>query len=203
MTPNQKDALKELANIGTGHSARVLSQIIGKRVDMVVPAVEQIPLEEVSSFFGDPEDPVCAILTRCEKHLQINLILMMSEADSRALSELMLTQIPLPSEIALVEALRESALSESGNIILGAFITAVGDLMRIELPLSVPAVAHDMLGAIMDVIVSIFGVSGDTAFLVNTALSFPEERNRFFSARVLLVPDPDAFESFFALLGLE
>lgn len=195
--------MKELANIGTGHSAMVLSQIIGKRVDMVVPAVEQIPLEEVSSFFGDPEEPVCAVLSRCEKHLQINLILIMSETDSLALSELMLAQIPLPSDIGLIETIRESALSEAGNIILGAFITAVGDLMRIDLPLSVPAVAHDMLGAIMDVIVSIFGVSGDTAFLVNTTLTFPEERNRFFSARVLLVPDPDAFESFFELLGLE
>jgi len=202
LNPNQKDALKELANIGTGHSARVLSQIIGKRVDMVVPAVEQIPLEEVSSFFGDPETPVCAVFSRCDKNISINLILIMSEADSRSISELMLSQIPLPSDLALVESLRESALAEAGNIILGAFITAVGDLMRIDLPLSVPAVAHDMLGAIMDVIISIFGISGDTAFLVNTRLTIPEENNRAFSARVLLVPDPDAFESFFRLLGL-
>jgi chemotaxis protein CheC len=197
----QMDLLKEIANIGTGHSAMALSQMLGRGVDMFVPDVEQIPLEEISSFFGNPELPVCAVLARCDENLPLNLMLIMPESDSRALSEIMLSSITLPSDLGMAEALRESALSEAGNIILGAFISAVGDFMKVELPLSVPAVAHDMLGAILDVIISIFGVTGDTAFLADTRMTIPEEGNRVFSARVFLVPDPDSLGEFMRLLG--
>jgi chemotaxis protein CheC len=201
MTPMQKDAMKELANIGTGHAARALSELVGKRVDMAVPLVEQISLEEVSSHFGHPETVVCAILARCETVVPSNLVFIMPEEDSGELAEEMLGLVSDTGDFDRAE-LAESALSEAGNIILSAFMSALGDMLGVNLPLSVPAVAHDMLGSIMDIMIAIFGVSGDTAFLVNTPLTFPEDSSRIFSGRILMVPDPDALEGFFGLLGV-
>jgi chemotaxis protein CheC len=201
MTPLQKDAMKELANIGTGHAARALSELVGKHVNMAVPLVEQISLEEVSSHFGDPEMVVCAILARCETIVPSNLVFIMPEEDSQELAEEMLGLVSDTGDFDRAE-IAESALSEAGNIILSAFMSALGDMLGVNLPLSVPAVAHDMLGAIMDIMIAIFGVSGDTAFLVTTPLTFPEDSSRIFSGRILLVPDPDALEGFFGLLGV-
>lgn len=201
MTPLQKDAMKELANIGTGHAARALSELVGKHVNMAVPMVEQISLEEVSSHFGDPETVVCAILARCETIVPSNLVFFMPEEDSQELAEEMLGLVADTGNFDRAE-IAESALSEAGNIILSAFMSALGDMLDVNLPLSVPAVAHDMLGAIMDIMIAIFGVSGDTAFLVTTPLTFPEDSNRLFSGKILMVPDPDALEAFFGLLGV-
>ena len=198
----QKDALKEVANIGTGNAARALSELIGKRVDMTVPEVEILPLEDVPFHFGHPETPICAILSTCDKSLDANLVFIMSGNDAKKLADMLLFQISASITDDQVEPMRESALSEAGNILLGAFISSLGNLVNIQLDLSVPSVAFDMLGAIMDVMVAIFGAVGDTAFLIDTNLSFPENEGDLFAGKILFIPSPSALEYFFNLLGV-
>ena len=43
----QLDALKEVSNIGAGNAATALSMMIGKKVDMSVPAVNIIKLDDI------------------------------------------------------------------------------------------------------------------------------------------------------------
>ena len=198
----QLDAMKELANIGTGHAANALSELIGRRVDMNVPKVDLIPLEQVGFHFGHPEDPVCAIFSSCESSLETILVFIMSLEDSEDLAEMLLKNISIPMKETEKESLRESALSEAGNIILGAFISALGDMVNQKLPLSVPHITVDMLGSVMDIMVGIFGVETDTVFLIETSLSFPENEGRLFSGRIMLVPTPGSLENFFQVLGL-
>lgn len=202
MNSLQKDALKEVANIGTGNAARALSELIGKRVDMSVPKVEMIDLEDVPFYFGHPETPVCAILSSCEKHLEANLVFIIDAEDAQALAQMLLEKISIAMDPAQLDEIRESALAEAGNIVLGAFISAIGDLMNLQLDLSVPSVALDMLGAIMDVMVAIFGATGDTAFVIDTRLSFPENRDHLFSGRIMFVPGPGSLDRFFTFLGV-
>lgn len=203
MNSLQMDALKEVANIGTGNAAKALSELIGKRVDMSVPEVEMIELEDVSFYFGHPETPVCAILSTCEKNLEANLVFIIDAEDAQILARMLLEKISIPMDPTAMGEIRESALAEAGNIVLGAFISALGDLMNLQLDLSIPSVAFDMLGAIMDVMVGIFGTFGDKAFLIDTRLSFPENQDRMFSGRILLVPGPGSLDRFFTVLGVK
>lgn len=204
MNSLQKDALKEVANIGTGNAAKALSELIGKRVDMSVPEVGILSLGEVPFHFGHPETPVCAILSTCERHLEAHLVFIMDGEDAEKIADMLLEKISIPTHMdasQMVE-LRESSLAETGNIVLGAFISALGDLMNLQLDLSIPSVAFDMLGSIMDVMVSIFGATGDTAFLIDTRLSFPENDDRLFSGRIMFVPEPESLGNFFDFLGV-
>lgn len=201
MNPLQKDVIKEISNIGTGHAATALSQLLGRRIDMAVPLVESIPLEEVCEHFGAPEEPICAVLTRCEDNFPCNIVFLMPEEHSARMGDLLLQRISIPCDPDHIEEIRESALAEAGNIVLGAFMNALGDMMHAFMPLSVPAVAHDMLGALMDVLVGIYGISGDMALVVNTPLSFPDDCDDF-TGRVMLIPDPGALDSLFVQLGV-
>ncbi|MBP2033226.1 chemotaxis protein CheY-P-specific phosphatase CheC [Clostridium algifaecis] len=47
LTSIQIDALKEVANIGTGNAATALSQLLNKKVDMNVPFINIVPLEKI------------------------------------------------------------------------------------------------------------------------------------------------------------
>lgn len=49
----QLDALKEVSNIGAGNAATALSMMMGKKVDMTVPAVNVVKLEEVFQESGE------------------------------------------------------------------------------------------------------------------------------------------------------
>jgi len=51
----QLDALKEVSNIGAGNAATALSMMIGRKVDMTVPAVNIVKLEDIVEENGECE----------------------------------------------------------------------------------------------------------------------------------------------------
>lgn len=61
LSGNQLDALREIGNIGAGNSATALSQLINRRINMNVPNVSIVPLEEVPELVGGPETLVVGV----------------------------------------------------------------------------------------------------------------------------------------------
>ena len=58
----QLDALREVANIGAGHAATALSQLIGRRIAVDVPQIQVVRLEEVAGLTGREDETVAAVL---------------------------------------------------------------------------------------------------------------------------------------------
>ncbi|MDQ3950188.1 MAG: chemotaxis protein CheC, partial [Gemmatimonadota bacterium] len=58
----QLDALREVANIGAGHAATALSQMVGSRIMITVPRINIMALEDVPSQLEEPEQPIAAVL---------------------------------------------------------------------------------------------------------------------------------------------
>ena len=58
----QLDALREVANIGAGHAATALSQMINSTIMISVPTINVSRLEEVPPQISGPEEPVAAVL---------------------------------------------------------------------------------------------------------------------------------------------
>ena len=60
----QMDVLKEIGNVGAGNSATALSRLIQRRIEMNVPQVALVPIEDVPEFVGGPELVVVGIFLR-------------------------------------------------------------------------------------------------------------------------------------------
>src|SRR5437762_13730848 len=58
----QLDALKEVANIGAGHAATALSQMIGGTIMSSVPTINFSCLDEIPPQVAEPDEPVPAVL---------------------------------------------------------------------------------------------------------------------------------------------
>jgi chemotaxis protein CheC len=97
--------------------------------------------------------------------------------------------------------IRDSAMSEQGNIILGAFLNALSQITGWTLPTTTPAVAHDMLGSIMDIVASMFGIIGESAMLVKTNLHI-KELEEDLGGTVIMIPDPGSLEALLSKLGV-
>ena len=54
-TDLQLDALRELANIGSGTASTALSSMLGRSVDISVPSAFVLPMAEAVEAIGDPE----------------------------------------------------------------------------------------------------------------------------------------------------
>ncbi len=193
----QLDAIREVGNIGTGNAATALSGLLSRMINMTVPKTELVSIYELGEHYGDPLQIVGAVFVRSTGGFGCSLIFIQNEEDANLMVELLLKQqfgtfIPvaeLPGEM------KDSALSEVGNIVLSSFLNAINMLLGTQHQISVPGVAHDMLSAILDVVASIYGQMGETALLVNTELSVEGLTDgRKISGHIILIPDPDSLE---------
>lgn len=192
----QMDVLKEVGNIGAGHAATALSQLLDKPIDMKVPTVRIIPFEEIAECLGGDEQIVVAVFLRAEGEAPGNLFLFYTIESAKQL----LSQIAgLDGEGEGFAEMELSALQEIGNILAGSYLTSLSELTRMTLTPSVPSLAIDMAGAILAYGVMEYGASGDHALLIDTAFlnGADELAGRFF-----FIPDPTSFEAIFGALGV-
>ena len=77
LSPVQMDALREIGNVGAGNSATALSQIINRRIDMDVPRVSIVPLEEVPELVGGPDTMVVGVFLRVYGKAPSNILFLL------------------------------------------------------------------------------------------------------------------------------
>ena len=195
----QLDVLREISNIGAGNAATSLSSLLGKSVDMSVSRVAPMPFNEIVEYVGGAERMILTVFVRIEGGISGNILFTMNLPDARALVRHMTGVVEEEgfSEMGL------SVLHEVGNIVIGAYITALSDFLGFELQPSVPSLAMDMAGAILAFSLSEIGRSGDTAIVMDGALSLDgsgitEEG----ASRLFLLPDPESFIKIFTALGV-
>ena len=188
----QLDALREVANIGAGHAATALSQMIGGTIMISVPRINIQRLEDVAPLVAGPEEPVAAVLLHMLGDLTGRTLLVFPKSAALRLSELMLRR-PRGSSADLGE-LEQSAIKEAGNILSSAYMNALSDFMGMMLLPSPPSLAIDMSGAVLTTAYLQFGSERDYVFCVESdfVMTEADEKLRGF---FLLLPDPASLQA--------
>ncbi len=193
----QMDVLKEVGNIGAGHAATALSQLLDKPVDMLVPKVRMVPFEEIADSVGGAEQAVIAIFLRVEGETPGNLFFILKfDSAKKLLRNLVGIEALEGEEYSEMEL---SALNEIGNILAGSYLSSLADFTQLNMQPTVPSLAIDMAGAILSYGLLQFGQMGDQALLIDTKFldGSDEVEGHFF-----LIPDPESFERIFVALGV-
>ena len=181
----QLDALREVANIGAGHAATALSQMIGGTIMISVPTINVSRLEEVPPQISAPEEPVAAVLMHMLGDLTGRTLLVFPKPTAVRLASLMLRRPDNPEELGEME---QSAIKEAGNILSSAYMNALSDFMGMMLLPSPPSLAIDMSTAVLTTAYLQFGSDRDYVFCVESEFYLQDigERLRGF---FLLLPD--------------
>ena len=181
----QLDALREVANIGAGHAATALSQMIGQTIMISVPTINVARLEEIPPQVGAPDEPVAAVLMHMLGDLTGRTLLVFPRRTARRLSALLLRRPPSPDDFSEME---QSAIKEAGNILSSAYMNALSDFMGMMLIPSPPSLAVDMSSAVLTTAYLQFGTDKDYVFCVESEFyldNVDEHLRGFF----LLLPD--------------
>jgi chemotaxis protein CheC len=189
----QLDALREVANIGAGHAATALSQMIGGTIMISVPTINVSRLEEVPPQISAPEEPVAAVLMHMLGDLTGRTLLVFPKPTAARLAELMLRR-PKDSAAEELGEMEQSAIKEAGNILSSAYMNALSDFMGMMLLPSPPSLAIDMSTAVLTTAYLQFGTDRDYVFCVESEfyMTDVEERLRGF---FLLLPDPASLQA--------
>jgi len=97
LTDLEQDALKEMFNIGVGHAADSLSQMVNEEVRLSVPSLQILSrLEAEDHFRSAPISNFCGVVQRFEGEFNAHAILMFPGVNSLELVRLMVGEmVPL------------------------------------------------------------------------------------------------------------
>lgn len=195
MSDEYFDVLKELGNIGAGNATTALAQMLQCKVDMKVPQVKLLPFDEVGSLMGGEEQIMAGIYLLVEGDITGSIMFLLEKESARHLVSKLMGMEMQTEEFGEIES---SALKEIGNIITGAYLNSLSTLTGLKIYPSVPDLAIDMAGAILDVPAIEFGTLGDKLLLIETEFSDDVELSGYF----IYVPDLESYAKILGTLGI-
>ncbi len=141
------DRLRELANIGCGYALSALSRMTDKEFFVRVPEIDLIGYDGMPGRLGDVEEEMVGVLLEISGELSgLFLLLLKPEIASVLLSAL---NVAPPESYRAMRERQQSALLELGNILCSAYMTAVSQMTGLDIKLTPPSCAVDMLGALL------------------------------------------------------
>ena len=171
MTPRytelQLDALRELANIASGHAATSLAQMLGREVGLNVPRVLALPLADAVEACGGPEDPTTSVVIPLDGDIEGVVLLLIDPQGAETLCKLL--GVEAWSEIG------ESALCEIGNVLGTSCLNALASMTGLHLEPCPPHLTTDMLGAIVSSLALAHTSSTELVLVLDSELEVESE----------------------------
>jgi len=180
------ETIGTLATLGARAAAEALSLLAGSpgRADGGTAAVR--PLEDVVALLGREDEPVVAVHCAVRSTPGARLLIAFTPEAARWLPERLEGGTPRGGAER-----RRSILLEAGNILTGAFLSAIAG-HHVGLLTTPPAIASDMAGALLDGPLVDIAEGRDRALVLECPLELEDGDGRTRIGRVLLLLPPDA-----------
>ena len=193
----QKDVIRELGNIGAGNAATALGKLLNDRIEITVPALKFIEINEISGILGGPENEAAGIILRLSEDIDGLLVYLM---DCDFINHLLGCLISEDAkDIRSISELGLSALKEVSNILSGSFVNVLCSFTGSKIRLSLPEIAIDMVGAILNFPASFAGEMSDQLLLVEVEFILSGDSVQ---SHLLLIPDIRSLNKIIERLGV-
>lgn len=140
MTSDQQDVMTEIINVGIGRAAASLSELLGKRIALQVPAVTICNISDLSERLRDEESGVdLSVVQDFQGGLSGRAMLAFPRRSGIELGK-MLGGVDSSHEELSIDLI--GILEEVGNIVLNGVLGTVGNMTSLALDYSVPRLAQ-------------------------------------------------------------
>lgn len=179
------DVYGELTNIGAGHAAAAMGEMLNTTVRLDPPEAKLLTLADVEADLEMDESDLLLVLVALRGGLQGHVCLMIS--DMEAYAELLGVQI---SEL-------DGTMAEIGNIVSARFITALAKTTGLHGDITPPAVGHAPKSAVLASVIAL--TAGEEPFFVVRSLMHLEGVS---PATVLFLPAPETRHAILEKFGM-
>lgn len=190
----QLDALKEVANIGAGNSATSLSILFSQKIDMAVPSVDIIKFNSLLDSYGEEE--VVAVLVKVLGDISGSVLYVFEKSVAFNIIEKL-----TGSTEKEIDAMGRSVISEIGNIISSSFMNSIAEFIKVEAIASVPAIANDMISAVL--ISTFIEVGQHEDHILDIQTHFIGSESSKITGHFYYIPSPGALEKILKSLGID
>ncbi|MDY6787915.1 MAG: chemotaxis protein CheC [candidate division WOR-3 bacterium] len=183
----QLDGIKEISNIGGGHAATVLSQLINRKVMVSVPKVHLVSSEDIPRMIDSNDDIVTGVLLKFLGDLTGRTLLVFPRDQSMLLVDMIMGREE--GATTILTDIEQSAIKEVANIVIGSYLTSLSDFLNMLILPSIPNLVIDVASAVLTSAYLDFSKDKDIVFAVETEFVFPDDQETL-NGFLFLLPDP-------------
>lgn len=193
-TEMQLDVLKELINIGGGHAATSISQLIEKPVNMLVPVIEIMDYQELYAKIMAEDQIVYAVTSQIYGDAGGVFLFALSGDSTEAMTDMM-----MPESVEKTDLLKKSATKELVNIIVNSFLNATSKVLDVNLVSSVPLLTIDMFGAVISSLYMAFDQYDEQVMIIKNEFFYLGDK---MEASLYFIPKEGVLENLFKSIGV-
>ncbi|MCQ2494993.1 MAG: chemotaxis protein CheC [Lachnospiraceae bacterium] len=190
------DVLTEISNVGTGNAAHSLSSMLSGDISIEVPVIRFLEFKDLAEAIDGAENTVVGIMVNLQRDLNGMVMFLMDIKSANGILNNLFGR-PAGHVIEEFSEMELSALNELGNVMAGAYLSAISTLTGLSAATTVPEIAIDMAGAIMSVPAIAFGKISDRVLLIQSEIK-GEGINAM--GNFILTPTEESFDKIFNAL---
>ncbi|MDP9017540.1 MAG: chemotaxis protein CheC [Candidatus Eremiobacteraeota bacterium] len=192
----QKDALKEVGNIGAGHAATALSQLLNTKINLTEPRIDVIKFRDLATRVGHENRVIAALHMYVRGEAPGQMVVIFDREQALEFVNVFIKRII--GDIQMFDSIVDSTLKELGNIIAGSYLTAIIQLTGINLLPSVPTLSYGTIQAAFRTLMSI--LPDQDVFLIESSFLDKEKQ---VSGQFILIPETGSLGPLLSVFGVE
>lgn len=197
------DVLKEVGNIGAAHAATSLSQLLNRKIDMVVPNVKLVSFDEMFDLAGGAETIVAGIFLRIKGDLSGSMFFVLPVESANHFIRRLIGDKAFDFSSPNLSEIGVSAMQELGNILSGSYLSALSDFTGLKIYPTVPSLSVDMVGAIVSFGLIEVSHYSDEVIVIDTQIREEGgDGGTSVDGHFFLLPDPSSYATIFRSLGV-
>jgi len=191
LTPQQLEALRQLAQFGSVDAARSLGKLLGTLVEASQPRAQVAPKGAVQRVL-QPNGAAFSVHFEVEGGARLRWMMHVTQEGATLMGGLLLGS---PSGASERPTMYTSALAEMSNIVVSSYVGGVAAAVGLTL---VPSIPHVGSGTLAETMQAAFGDLDSTLLLV-TDLRLPGVR---YAGRIVAAPVDESLARLLSMLGL-
>lgn len=197
LSPVAIDCLQEIGNIGSGNAASSLSAMLSKPVSMHVPKIHIMDYQAVIDAIGGPEKVITAILVTFKGDIKGMMMFLMENSFAQIVVNTFMGKENI--NVIQMDEADSSAVKEMGNIMAGAYLSALAAMAEFTVEMDPPSMTVDMAGALMNAPMTTLNDVGDKVIIIDDGFMI---NNVDVDSNIILVPEMESLDILMKKLGV-
>mgnify|MGYP006297295131 CR=1 FL=1 len=149
ITDIEKDALRETANVGSGNAAKLLSDLLEKRVDLKISNTDFISLKQAQQQIAGPQSLVVGVYTPLRKGVSGNIVIIFNKESAKSLASTIHSQNDSPEIITESD---KKVLKKIGTTLSGSYVDSLNRFLDLDLMYDKTNIVSTFGESIIDII---------------------------------------------------
>ncbi len=196
LNENEEDLLKELGNIGTGNAMTALSMMLARPLEILSTQLRFISYQEADEVLGSSEKVKIGIMLEAKGEISGMFLFLLDQVFAvRALDWLLGKK---ERDLTELNELETSVFCELGNVMCGAYVNALSQLLGKNIEVTVPSICIDMGGAIFNTVMSNLVRLSDILLIIDNEIRLEQE---LLCGQILFFPEMESMRKISEWLG--